>query len=72
MSSHVWKAGTMLAGLFVAAGVSAAPAQAQDDGVETVVVTAKKLSEARSGIEPQTGASAYNITSANIQAQPGG
>ncbi|HUO90640.1 MAG TPA: TonB-dependent receptor [Rhizomicrobium sp.] len=46
------------------------PAQAAD--VETVTVTAAKLNEARIGIQPQTGASTYTITDANIQAQPGG
>ena len=53
------------------------PAIAQVDGgttqsVETVVVTAQKLAEARNGIQTQTGASTYSITSKAIDAQPGG
>ncbi len=40
--------------------------------VETVVVTAQKLAEARNGIQTQTGASTYTITSKDIDAQPGG
>lgn len=47
-------------------------AQAFADNIETVTVTAKKLNEARIGIQPQIGASTYTITDANIQAQPGG
>jgi outer membrane receptor protein involved in Fe transport len=72
MSFRIWKAGTALAGLFIACAAFGTQAAAQDDSVETVVVTAKKLSEARTGIQTQTGASAYNITSENIEAQPGG
>lgn len=57
--------------------VIAAPAVAQVDGgpsqpVETVVVTAQKLAEARNGIQTQTGASTYTITSKDIEIQPGG
>jgi outer membrane receptor protein involved in Fe transport len=52
-------------------------ATAQVDGgatqpVETVVVTAQKLAEARNGIQTQTGASTYTITAADIDNQPGG
>ena len=35
-------------------------------------VTAEKLAAARNGIQTQTGASTYTITSREIQAQPGG
>ncbi len=54
-----------------------APAIAQVDGgttqpVETVVVTAQKLAEARNGIQTQIGASTYTITAEDIEAQPGG
>lgn len=43
-----------------------------NSGVETIVVTAKKLSEARSGIQTQLGASTYTITAQNIEDTPGG
>jgi outer membrane receptor protein involved in Fe transport len=54
-----------------------ASASAQVEGgttqpVETVVVTAQKLAEARNGIQTQVGASTYTITSKDIEAQPGG
>jgi outer membrane receptor protein involved in Fe transport len=60
-----------------AAALAAAPAHGQvADGktapVETVVVTAHKLAEARNGIQTQTGASTYTITSKDIEIQPGG
>jgi outer membrane receptor protein involved in Fe transport len=40
--------------------------------VETVVVTAKRLSEARQSIQTQLGASTYAITAQEIQNTPGG
>jgi outer membrane receptor protein involved in Fe transport len=40
--------------------------------VETVVVTAQRLANARNGIQTQTGASTYTITSKDIDIQPGG
>ena len=46
------------------------PASAQN--VETVVVTAERLNEARIGIQTQVGASTYTISSAEIDTQPGG
>ncbi|HET7083513.1 MAG TPA: TonB-dependent receptor [Rhizomicrobium sp.] len=49
----------------------ALPALAQQ-GTESVTVTAEKLAAARNGIQTQTGASTYTITSKDIQAQPGG
>ncbi len=52
-----------------------APAQVASDSsgsVETVVVTAQKLAEARNGIQTQLGASTYTITSKDIDKQPGG
>ena len=52
------------------AAVTALPAHA--DTVETVVVTAARLNEARVGIQPQTGASTYTIGAAAIDAEPGG
>jgi outer membrane receptor for ferrienterochelin and colicins len=42
------------------------------DAVETVVVTAKHLSDARAGIQTQIGASTYTITEQNIENTPGG
>ncbi|HEV2441063.1 MAG TPA: TonB-dependent receptor [Steroidobacteraceae bacterium] len=40
--------------------------------LSSVVITARRLDEARAGIETQTGASTYTISSAVIAAQPGG
>jgi outer membrane receptor protein involved in Fe transport len=59
--------------LLSAAGAAllATPALAQES-TETVTVTAEKLAAARNGIQTQTGASTYTITSREIQAQPGG
>ncbi|MGA7538134.1 MAG: TonB-dependent receptor [Steroidobacteraceae bacterium] len=55
---------------------AAAGAPATDPPVvsnlEAVVVTARRLDEARAGIETQTGASTYTINSAEIAAEPGG
>jgi outer membrane receptor protein involved in Fe transport len=45
------------------------PAAAQ---IETVVVTAKKLAEARNSIQTQVGASTYTVTHEQIEQQPGG
>ncbi|MEJ1968240.1 MAG: TonB-dependent receptor [Rhizomicrobium sp.] len=45
---------------------------ADADTIETVTVTAQKLTDARNSIQPDLGASTYTITSANIDAQPGG
>src|ERR1700727_1731601 len=42
------------------------------EDIATVVVTAKHLNDARSGIETQTGASTYTIDAAAIAATPGG
>jgi len=42
------------------------------ESTESVTVTAQKLAAARNGIQTQTGASTYTITSKEIQAQPGG
>jgi len=50
---------------------SAAMAQT-DNSAETIVVTARKLDEARSGIQTQIGASTYTIDEAAIAAMPGG
>ena len=40
--------------------------------LNSVVITARRLDEARAGIETQTGASSYVISSAVIAAEPGG
>ena len=71
MSFSILRAGTALASLTVLMPVLCAYAFA-DEAIEEVTVTAQKLSEARSGIQTQTGASTYTITSAQIDAQPGG
>src|SRR6202161_1922541 len=49
-------------------------AQAADDSgpLATIVVTAQRLNEARSGIQTQTGASTYTITAEAVAATPGG
>jgi len=67
--SH-WKAGTALAGLLMT--FIGCPAYGQEQSVETVTVTAQRLAQARTGIQTQIGASTYDITSAQIEAQPGG
>jgi len=56
-----------------AAGMAllASPALAQES-TESVTVTAQKLAAARNGIQTQTGASTYTVTSQDIQGQPGG
>ena len=63
----------------VAAVTASLPAQAQQDyspsssgKIETVVVTAERLAQARNGIQTQLGASTYTITAEDIKAQPGG
>jgi outer membrane receptor protein involved in Fe transport len=61
---------TLLAA-FAAVTAMSSPVFAEDT-VETVVVTAARLDQARTGIQPQTGASTYLITSDAIKAQPGG
>jgi outer membrane receptor protein involved in Fe transport len=43
-----------------------------DSSTETVVVTARKLDDARTGIQTQLGASTYTIDEAAIDAMPGG
>ncbi len=69
---------TLLAPAVTAAALAlSSQASAQVEGgstqsVETVVVTAQKLAEARNGIQTQLGASTYTITSKEIEAQPGG
>jgi outer membrane receptor for ferrienterochelin and colicins len=63
----------LLAGVAGSVLLSSATAYAQStDQSETVVVTARKLDEARSGIQTQIGASMYTIDEAAIAAMPGG
>ncbi|MES2293835.1 MAG: TonB-dependent receptor [Pseudomonadota bacterium] len=52
------------------AALIATPSFAQQ--TETVTVTAERLAAARNGIQTQTGASTYTITSKDIDNQPGG
>jgi len=47
-------------------------AAADNPAVSELVVTAKKLDEARASIQPQIGASVYSITNEAIKAMPGG
>jgi outer membrane receptor protein involved in Fe transport len=47
-------------------------ASSSDPGVETIIVTAKRLAEARATIETQLGASKYAITEKDIEDAPGG
>src|SRR5258706_12904819 len=55
-----------------AVSVSAFFHSASAQNVETVVVTAERLNQARIGIQTQVGASTYTISSAEIDTQPGG
>jgi hypothetical protein len=55
-----------------AGGSSDAAASGTGGSVATVVVTARRLNEARAEIETQTGASTYTIDSAAISAMPQG
>ncbi|MBL6937746.1 MAG: TonB-dependent receptor [Alphaproteobacteria bacterium] len=63
---------TLFAGTAILLFLPVSAIAADVETVETVTVTAARLNEARVGIQPQTGASTYTITDANIQAQPGG
>ncbi|WP_156370001.1 TonB-dependent receptor [Novosphingobium sp. Leaf2] len=47
-------------------------APAADASPSTIVVTAKRLDDARASIQPSLGATSYTITNATIQALPGG
>ncbi len=62
----------LLAGVAGSALLSGAAYAQNDDTTETVVVTAKKLDEARNGIQTQLGASTYTIDEAAIAIMPGG
>jgi outer membrane receptor protein involved in Fe transport len=55
-----------------ATAAAAAPGAAPEDAMQSVVVTARRLNEARSSIETQTGASTYTIDNTAIAAAPGG
>jgi outer membrane receptor protein involved in Fe transport len=55
-----------------AAAPAPPPAAAGGPPVEEVTIIAKRLEEARLGIEPQIGASTYTITDQSIRNQPGG
>ncbi|HEY8950458.1 MAG TPA: TonB-dependent receptor [Rhizomicrobium sp.] len=48
------------------------PSKSGPSSIDTVTVTAQKLDAARAGIQTQTGASTYTITSEDIEAAPGG
>ena len=50
----------------------AAGSPAADDDLTQIVITARRLNEARSSIQTQTGASTYRIDAEAIQAVPGG
>ena len=50
----------------------AAPDQVAPNATRDVVVTARRLDEARALIQPSLGATSYTITNATIQALPGG
>src|SRR5580700_6642588 len=55
-----------------AATAGAASGASSDSNLATVVVTARRLNEARAEIQTQTGASTYTIDSSAIAATPGG
>ncbi len=63
---------TAATALCLATPALAQVADATSGSVETVVVTAQKLAEARNGIQTQVGASTYTITAKDIDNQPGG
>src|ERR1700742_2357302 len=48
------------------------PATTGPSAIDTVTVTARKLDNARVGIQTQTGASTYTISAQDIQNAPGG
>ncbi len=50
----------------------AAAAPAPQASVSEVVVTARRLDQARASIQPQLGASVYTITAKAIETMPGG
>ena len=62
----------LLLGMAGAVLLSGAAYAQGDDQAETIIVTAHKLDEARTGIETQLGASTYTINEAAISAMPGG
>jgi len=59
-------------GLCWSADAPPAPIDAPPAAAGELVVTARRLDEARAAIEPDLGASTYTITSAAISAMPGG
>ena len=61
-----------VAGSALLSGSAFAQTDNGTDGTETVVVTARKLEDARAGIQTQIGASTYSITQENIEDTPGG
>ncbi|HEX4535121.1 MAG TPA: TonB-dependent receptor [Rhizomicrobium sp.] len=69
MNRSYLKAGAAIG--LLAALIPAVSARA-DEAIETVTVTAKRLDDARNGIQTQVGASTYTITSQDIEVQPGG
>ncbi|HEY2483194.1 MAG TPA: TonB-dependent receptor, partial [Caulobacteraceae bacterium] len=52
--------------------IAAVAADADQTSVSEIIVTAKRLNEARASIQPQIGASVYTIDSTAIEAMPGG
>ena len=49
-----------------------APSQVAPNASQDIVVTARRLDEARASIQPSLGATSYTITNDTIQALPGG
>ncbi len=72
MTRSILMASAAAAVLALPAGAFAQTSDSDNTRIETVVVTAKKLSEARAGIQTQIGASIYAITAQEIQDTPGG
>jgi outer membrane receptor protein involved in Fe transport len=63
----------LVVGLFVSPTIMADDASSPDSSdIATVLVSAKRLDEARAQIQTQTGASTYTFDSASIAATPGG
>src|SRR5207302_10851600 len=55
-----------------AAAADASATSSSSSDIPSIVISAQRLNEARSGIQTQTGASTYTIDAAAIAATPGG
>lgn len=75
LSSRAFLAGTALAGALlppVAHAQTAPQASTDPSSQPAIVVTARRLDEARAAVQKSLGADSYGVTNATIQALPGG